>query len=227
MATVANQEKASMLKRNLFKGTIAVSVLYATIALFLLFVIYFTESGKQMAGGSKFPFIISFTIGMLVIIAFLIYNIVTFKTISIQRDTYDDTLCPDYWKLEKTPEASLTSFKLPEDRVGKDLQCYWYNTGSNTTSNIGELIIDKTTDDSNKKILYGYASALYGSNSEIRTNSGGINTSSVKISCSNIYPKTMSFLDRSNYPDDQNKIRCAYAASCGLTWSAVCPTNGT
>jgi hypothetical protein len=217
-----------MLKRNLFKGTISVSVLYATIALFLLFVIYFTESGKQMAEGSKFPFIISFTIGMLVIIAFLIYNVVTFKTVSVQRDAYDDTVCPDYWKLQKTPEISLSSFTTPEQKVGKDLQCYWDRSGSNIPTNLGELIINKqdTNLTTSNKILSEYAYSLYGSNSEVYE-SGVKNENKVKIVCSNIYPKTMSSLDISNYPEEQNVLRCAYATSCGLTWSAVCPSSST
>jgi len=222
MATT--QEKASMLKRNLFKGTIAVSVLYATIALLLLSVIYFTESGKQMAEGSKFPFIISFTIGMLVIIAFLIYNIVTFKTKTIERDTYDDTLCPDYWKLQKTPDTALNSFTSPEQKVGKDLQC----VSSGKSTNIGPKVLSKNTTNADEKLLVKNASVLYGTDSVVYTagtNSHVKDDTQVKIDCSKLYPKSMSSLDISEHPEEQNALRCAYTNQCQLTWSSICPAS--
>jgi hypothetical protein len=103
MSSSTNKDRAIM-----FKGTISVSIVYGVVSLLLLGVIYYSEMGQEFVQESNFPFAISFTIGMLVVIVFLVYKVLHFKQELAGRAQYDDTTCPEFWKLRKATERDLT-----------------------------------------------------------------------------------------------------------------------
>ena len=89
-------------RENIFKGTIAICVLYAIIALVMFLGSYLSETIKSIILYRFLPFTIVFIIGTLIIIFYLAYQVMEFKPIKINRlNEYDPLSCPDYWKLEK------------------------------------------------------------------------------------------------------------------------------
>jgi hypothetical protein len=103
MSSTTNRDRAIM-----FKGTISVGIAYGIVSLLLLGVIYYTERGQELVQESNFPFAISFAIGMLVVISFLTYKVFHFKQELAGRAQYDDTTCPEFWKLRKATDSDLT-----------------------------------------------------------------------------------------------------------------------
>ena len=93
-------------REKVFYGTIAICVLYASFAVLLLLASYLSEKVKYILLNNFLPFIIVYIIGTIVIVLYLIDQIVNFKAYKIDRNgNYDNLSCPDYWILEKVPNA--------------------------------------------------------------------------------------------------------------------------
>lgn len=199
----------------LFKGTITVCIVYALVSLALLGAIYFTENGQAFMEESKFPFAISFAVGMLVIIGMLLYRVLTFKEMITSEPTYDDTTCPDFWRLEKTPKAILDGMRV-EDRPGKEYRCV---QGGRMTG-VENKVIDKNASDVYMRQLAQIAPMMTGEAMQV-----GMNADQVKVDCKKMYPTYMSLYDVKQNPDNQNALRCAYATTCSIPWSSVCPST--
>lgn len=94
-------------KDKIFKGTIAVSIVYAFIALLIILGSYFSSSIKFIIFEKFLPFTIVFIIGTILLICYLYYNIINFNPIKINKNyDYTNISCPDYWKLEYNDELS-------------------------------------------------------------------------------------------------------------------------
>lgn len=92
-------------KEKIFKGTIAICVLYALIALIFIVSSYFAPSIKFVIFDKFLPFTIVFIIGTILLIIYLFYNILNFNPIKINKNyDYTNISCPDYWKLEYKSE---------------------------------------------------------------------------------------------------------------------------
>ena len=88
-------------KEKIFKGTIAICVLYALIALIFIVSSYLAPSIKFVIFEKFLPFTIVFIIGTILLIIYLFYNILNFNPIKINKNyDYTNISCPDYWKLE-------------------------------------------------------------------------------------------------------------------------------
>ena len=86
------------------KGTIAVAILYGSIALLLLLGSYLFDSFKVLLFNRFFIFTLIYIIGTILLISFLMYSVLNYKPIKIKRTyDYDYYSCPDYWTLEKIP----------------------------------------------------------------------------------------------------------------------------
>lgn len=212
MAT-SNSERIR--KIQLFKGTVTVCIVYALISIALLAAIYFTEKGQAFVEESKFPFAISFALGMLVIIGVLIYRVYTFKENILGVPTYDDTTCPDFWKLEKTPQTILNNMRV-EDRPGREYRC----VQSGNMLGKENQTIDKDASDIYIRQLAEIAPTM-----TEETMQQGVNPNQVKVDCKKLYPTFMSLYDVKTNPDTQNALRCAYASTCSIPWSSVCPST--
>lgn len=209
----------SIRKRNLFKGTIAVCVLYAVVALIILVLIKYTDRGKVFLEDSSFPFAVTFAFGMLVVITILVIKIATFKADAIvNRTKYDDMMCPDSWKLQETDKDELKDLTA-EQKIGREYTCV---RDANSPGNTNALL-DVNSTDQHVRQLAGIAQAMYGNDSQFKNAAGTVDPTKVYVMCNSLYPQYMARMDVQNNPDSQNAMRCAYADKCALPWSAICP----
>jgi hypothetical protein len=96
-------------KEKIFKGTIAVCIVYAFIALLIIVSSYLSSTIKYVLFNKFLPLTIVFIIGTILLIIYLYYNILNFKPIKINKNyDYPNISCPDYWTLEY--DANLTKY---------------------------------------------------------------------------------------------------------------------
>ena len=95
-------------KLDLYKGTFVVCIVYGLSAFLLLVIILFTEWGKEFIYDKFAPAVITYILGSLIIIIYLLNAIFSIRPRKIGTDMDSDMniTCPDYWKLERiTDEA--------------------------------------------------------------------------------------------------------------------------
>lgn len=122
-------------KLDLYKGTFVVCIVYGLSAFLLLVIILFTEWGKEFIYDKFAPAVITYILGSLIIIIYLLNAIFSIRPRKIGTDMDSDMniTCPDYWKLERiTDEAH-------KEAIIK-------NNGVEGTTKIGNIIpsINKT-----------------------------------------------------------------------------------
>jgi hypothetical protein len=90
-------------KMELYKGTFVVCIVYGISALLLLIIILFTDWGREYIYNKFAPAIITYIIGALIIIIYLLNAIFTLqpRKIGASIDNDNNIICPDFWKLEK------------------------------------------------------------------------------------------------------------------------------
>ena len=98
-------------KLNMYKGTWMVCFVYGITAIILLSVIFFTEWGRTYIYNKFFPAVITYVLGAIVIIIYLIVSIFSLVPRKLRKSVETLPVCPDYWKLEKV-----------EDEVKKDIK---------------------------------------------------------------------------------------------------------
>ena len=95
-------------KMDLYKGTFVVCIVYGLSAFILLVVILFTEWGKEFIYDKFAPAVITYILGSLIIIIYLLNAIFSIKPRKVGTDMDSDhnIICPDFWKLERVdPET--------------------------------------------------------------------------------------------------------------------------
>ena len=98
-------------KMELYKGTFVVCLVYGLAAILLLGMILFTENGKTFIYDQFAPAVITYILGSLIIIIYLLYSIYTIKPRRIGKDIDNDNNihCPDFWKLKKVADSATGS----------------------------------------------------------------------------------------------------------------------
>lgn len=98
-------------KMELYKGTFVVCIVYGLSAFILLVVILFTEWGKEFIYDKFAPAVITYIVGSLIIILYLLNAIFSIKPRKVGTDFDSDSniMCPDFWKLEKVDSATRTA----------------------------------------------------------------------------------------------------------------------
>lgn len=93
-------------KMELYKGTFVVCIVYGLSAFLLLIIILFTDWGREYIYNKFAPAVITYILGSLIIIIYLLNAIFTLQPRKVGRvmDGDNNILCPDYWKLELVPE---------------------------------------------------------------------------------------------------------------------------
>lgn len=94
-------------KLEMYQGTLAVCFVYGTIAIILIILVLFTEVGREYLYHKMLPATMTFIIGALIIIFYLVFTIYELKPRQrrVNIDVDDDIICPDYWKLKRTDES--------------------------------------------------------------------------------------------------------------------------
>ena len=94
-------------KLNMYKGTWMVCFVYGITAIILLSVIFFTEWGRTYIYNKFFPAVITYVLGAIVIIIYLIVSIFSLVPRKLRKSVETLPVCPDYWKLEKVEDTIL------------------------------------------------------------------------------------------------------------------------
>lgn len=84
-------------KRTMYKGTFMICLVYGISALLLLTLIFFTEWGKTYVYDRFLPAVITYVIGAIFIIIYLLFAIFALKPRKITREFNQLPICPDYW----------------------------------------------------------------------------------------------------------------------------------
>lgn len=137
-------------KLNMYKGTWMVCFVYGITAIILLSVIFFTEWGRTYIYDKFFPAVITYVLGAIVIIIYLIVSIFSIVPRKLRKSVETLPVCPDYWKLQRTDLDMKTNMKdnitnyyknKPSKDGGEDPD---YKKGKND-----QYILDKPGEDIN------------------------------------------------------------------------------
>ncbi len=107
-------------KLNMYKGTWMVCFVYGITAIILLSVIFFTEWGRTYVYDKFFPAVITYVLGAIVIIIYLVISIFSLVPRKLRKTVETLPVCPDYWKLEKTEGHVKTDMKDNITKYSKD-----------------------------------------------------------------------------------------------------------
>ena len=98
----------SIHQENMFKGTIAICILYAGFAFILITAAYFSDNIRDLLFDKFLPFTLVYIIGTIIIIMIFIYFILSFKPKKVDFNKIDYNIsCPDYWKLEILDDTAI------------------------------------------------------------------------------------------------------------------------
>jgi hypothetical protein len=98
-------------KLNMYKGTWMVCFVYGITAIILLSVILFTEWGRTYIYNKFFPAVITYVLGAIVIIIYLIVSIFSIVPRKLRKSVETLPVCPDYWKLKSVDDNAKTDMK--------------------------------------------------------------------------------------------------------------------
>ena len=123
-------------KMDLYKGTFVVCIVYGLSAFILLVVILFTEWGKEFIYDKFAPAVITYILGSLVIIIYLLNAIFSIKPRKVGTDFDSDSsmICPDFWRLERvtdTNRAAMITNNLKADGKGDFIPSIVKDTNAN------------------------------------------------------------------------------------------------
>jgi len=155
-------------KLDLYKGTFVVCIVYGLSAFLLLVIILFTEWGKELIYDKFAPAVITYILGSLIIIIYLLNAIFSIRPRKIGNDMDSDMniTCPDYWKLERISD-------------NENKKAIIKNNGVTSTNKEGN-IIPSINMDANANLQYRciYDDNVYGNTKEFlkMKNSIGDNT---------------------------------------------------
>lgn len=193
-------------KKQYFKGSIAVAVVYGVLALFLVAIAVFTQQGRNLLTGDLKPFVITLVVGIFIVIIIMMIQLINAKPQHIESVSYDAHICPDYWNLKETSETNL-NMMLPEKRFLASTYCERDTTKVPVTGLTDVSVGTISTDQKVKDTVALHLKDIGANN----------------VSCSTLYPAAMGQRDEEAFPVDKNAMRCAVAKRCGFAWSSVCP----
>jgi hypothetical protein len=251
MSSDANLSQAelkaySINKARFFKGTIAVCAVYGAFAALLLGVALFDARGRQILTTDLLPFVITFAASMILIIILLVVQVVTFKPKRLQQGIYDGDMCPDYWILKERPaneafpagatetDQQLMKYRCEPDPAVFNMGLRWEginltdvptDSAASLTNTFGHSL---TVDANNKirpyKTIDGN-SELSNASDKMYATTDAMGTG--RAYCDQVYPAFLANADASKTSGDPNKLRCDYANTCGISWTAACPAQDT
>jgi hypothetical protein len=97
---VPNEKELELFKKekmNLYKGTWTVCFVYGISAFILLVIVLFTDMGRNYIYNKYFPAVMTYVIGAIIIIIYLIYSIFNIKPRKLGKAENKLNNCPDYW----------------------------------------------------------------------------------------------------------------------------------
>lgn len=92
-------------KSNMYKGTWMICLVYGISAIALLAVVFLTDWGKEYVYDKFLPAVLTYVIGAIIIIIYLVLSIFALQPRKIGRGFDVMPVCPDYWKLETVSKS--------------------------------------------------------------------------------------------------------------------------
>lgn len=239
-------------RKNYFRGTIAVCVIYGSIAIGLFLLAIMSDKGRDIIANDIKYFTATLIGGIVLILILLIIQLATMKPTKVSGNIENAMICPDYWTLEKTPEAELKL--LPQaDKYLLQYKCVnnqagVLNKNVGTTFVNGQRVPKTNTAAPDYRLADVCARDAAGnltqcSSADTRSVaarlrdvarrmyapavSTGNNAFDARMDCNTVFPHLMAAEDVKNYPDTPNRMRCKYARMCGASWVNVCPEPPT
>ena len=238
-------------RSRLFKGSIAVCVVYGVIALCMLIFAAVNQSGREFMADNMMPFIVTFVVGTIIVIFFLVLQVATFKIHPSNATTYDGEMCPDYWTLQKSTDADIPSsvdenarglmnFKCVPNPSVYRLDATWGGSsgtdlgvvGNNGVNVFGQVTNVETKDGKNVNTYYVKTdnTTKFPTTDKVANDLKAIDGMTFTaadgtkgVYCDRLFPALLASEDDKKYPDNKNSIRCKYAKVCGIPWTSVCP----
>lgn len=205
--TEAENKAFQAKKKSMYKGTMAVCIVYGVLALGLGLIAMLSQSGKMMLTTQFNVFVITLVVGILLIIGLMAFTIAVAKPTKMETSVYERDACPDYWKLQPTEQAKLDAMDTNSRFVGQNVCIRDTNV---LPSGSAELSYSNPNDSDLATKVNEYADKM-------KVNGAG------SLDCNRLYPSALSIMDEKYYPTQQNKMRCEIADKCGFAWSTVCP----
>ena len=239
-------------RKNYFKGTIAVCVIYGVVAVGLFLLALMSDKGRDIISNDLKYFTATLIGGILLIVILLIIQIATMKPAKIKGDIQNSMVCPDYWSLQKTPQNELNllpaadKYLLGYKCVNNQRAVLKENIGTTFTNGFrvpktnagaphykhadvcardanGNLTQCTSTDTRSVAArLRDVARRMYKPSVSTSTNAFD-----ARVDCNTVFPYLMAAEDVKNYPDNPTRMRCKYAQMCGASWTNVCPEPPT
>lgn len=128
-------------KTNMYKGTWMICLVYGLSAITLLGVVFLTDWGKEYVYNKFLPAVLTYVIGAIVIIIYLVLSIFSLQPRKIGSEFDVMPICPDYWKLEKVNtnrQNSILQNNLKYDGDGGCPSSSSYNSECSITTNVND-----------------------------------------------------------------------------------------
>jgi len=211
--TAEEKRQSDMKRTGLFKGTIAVIIIYGTILLLMSLIGIFSVGARQTIFSDGFVFSVTFMAGIILVIIMLLIQVFNYKEVKKEIIAGENLVCPEYWELKKTPKDVIDAIT---DKQAKGMSNYHCQAPVNSgkTPNIVS-----STDEG--KALNSVASVY---------NTTTIRNLGATVTCDRLYPEYMAFMDKKTFPDEPTKLRKEYLKSCKdaspsvvIDWPAVSP----
>ena len=144
-------------KKQAYKGTFIVCLVYGLISLGMILAIFLTDWGREYIYGRMLPAVATFVFGALFIIiylAFMVYDLKPRRIVN-KSEMDQDIVCPDYWKLELVDEREKIA--LVDNNINGNIYTSIKTSNDDTIRykcKIDPEILDVNTLDVDENLLY-------------------------------------------------------------------------
>lgn len=225
--TEEERRQIDLQRRDFFKGTIAIIVIYGVFILGMSVLAIVSETSKMALFVNGFPFTVTFMAGTIFIIILLLIQIFSYGSTPPPTVFAGENMsCPDYWVLKETPQSELGKITDPQARLLSKYYCEHPTDTLNTDLTVPA--VSATEEKAMTKLRHV--------NDTYKANSISQN---YHMQCNRLYPDYMAYLDKKEFPDNPTAIRCKYLSQCKnaatvatggqgtnvrtIPWTSVCP----
>ena len=134
---VPNEKELKLFKEeksNMYKGTWMICLVYGISAIALLAVVFLTDWGKEYVYDKFLPAVLTYVIGAIIIIIYLVLSIFSLQPRKIGRGMNVLPICPDYWKLQPMSDERKNSIIQNTTKYDHDGTCPTPSSDADTCS---------------------------------------------------------------------------------------------
>ena len=228
--TEEEKRQIDLQRRDFFKGTIAIIVIYGVFILAISILGIVSESGRNLVFVNGFSFTVTFISGTILVIILLLIQLFNYEsTPPPAKYTGENLSCPDYWVLKETPKIELD--KITDSHV-RQLSKYYCENPADTLAS--KIIIPAS--DANESTSLTKLREISEKYNFITPAPQQQLSTAFHMQCNRMYPDYMTYMDKTHFKDNPTSIRCEYLKQCNsattqtdekkrtIPWSSVCPT---